>query len=829
MERELGLPEGFEQKARRLHEAWTAAAVAGADVVGDMPEPGPIALRARFWALRQVSLPTDRPESFRTGWDDWWNELMLESRGDTALISNDLAIAAEAYEELARIGRIRTTHPVVLIQALIGLADVARHHDDTETAAKIYDEAYALAVTTGSTFGRVRVLVPKGHLLRRAGAAEEMLTAFVECEREARVLGDRIYIANALVGRGEALGLLGQHDEAVKVLSEAVENFQQLGSSVGVASAAIRLADVLRMADRKDEAMPVLQLVIDLEDGPVVEAIDAADVLAELYNRRGEYAAARRTSSAAIERAREHGYPRSVAHLQMTLGHCERLSGSPGEAAELFAAALDYFQRRADDLAMSAYCLGDLALCAEDAGDLSAAVDLRLRSITSIEQMRARQTRPRFQAEYRQRFGRVYRGALRTAVVAQDPAAFVAVFEGLWGRRLAGLTGKDLKTGSDPVVIAQLLARAERNRWRRTADQELDPAERFRRVLGGAALAGALPEMFDDSIGAELAAAYSPFDPTEAQGLLTRIPDDVAALLLAPVPEQRGEIAWLARTPQGEITLGTAFLPAVANDLLDVAVSRGMKNQVVADVAPFAALVPSSISELPVGTRLQLVPLEDLWALPWSAVPAGHGMLLGEQFAVLTAPSLTVADVVRSRSQGADPKNLEIRTWIGPEVNYHRLAGLRGTATAVAGPEEALREIVATTVDAVVVVAHGRPAAALGHYLELGEEVLLTPADLFTAATPRRLGLIACWGAQVPGGGTGDPLTFATLALTRSSDVVVARVSELGDDAVSSAFVDSFLYRAMSLDWPEALRRTTAERRSDILYQWATLTILGSW
>ena len=57
----------------------------------------------------------------------------------------------------------------------------------------------------------------------------------------------------------------------------------------------------------------------------------------------------------------------------------------------------------------------------------------------------------------------------------------------------------------------------------------------------------------------------------------------------------------------------------------------------------------------------------------------------------------------------------------------------------------------------------------LGSHLELGSEVILTPAEMFALTPPKSLALLACWGARVPGQSSGDPLTLATIALARGS------------------------------------------------------------
>jgi len=49
--------------------------------------------------------------------------------------------------------------------------------------------------------------------------------------------------------------------------------------------------------------------------------------------------------------------------------------------------------------------------------------------------------------------------------------------------------------------------------------------------------------------------------------------------------------------------------------------------------------------------------------------------------------------------------------------------------------------------DAAVIAADGRPMSGLGHYLELGSDVILRPAEMFASTPPKSLGLLACWGA----------------------------------------------------------------------------------
>ena len=76
----------------------------------------------------------------------------------------------------------------------------------------------------------------------------------------------------------------------------------------------------------------------------------------------------------------------------------------------------------------------------------------------------------------------------------------------------------------------------------------------------------------------------------------------------------------------------------------------------------------------------------------------------------------------------------------------------------------------------VVIAAHGWPMPGLGHYLELGSDVILTPAEVFDSTPPKSLASWPAWGARVPGQSSGDPLTLANLRAGRrgSRQILVA-------------------------------------------------------
>ena len=65
-------------------------------------------MRARYFILR--CLPEDLPDSrlFRCTWDEWWQQLVVESTGDAALVFNDLRAAREAFGSLLAAGEAPT-------------------------------------------------------------------------------------------------------------------------------------------------------------------------------------------------------------------------------------------------------------------------------------------------------------------------------------------------------------------------------------------------------------------------------------------------------------------------------------------------------------------------------------------------------------------------------------------------------------------------------------------------------------------------------------------------------------------------------------------------
>lgn len=825
-------PEAIRLQAEALFRDWTrpAASVHGPSLQGCVSEPAPIALRARWHFLRASGPSEELRCHHRVSLEQWQREIELESDGDVALVRQQIGRARERFSELLEIA----SHPVVEVQALIGLGDAHRQSDDIEPARARYEEAAALADQVGFAFGAMRARLPLAYLVRRSGSAEPMLEIAEQCEQSARSLGDDIYVANARIAQGEALDLLGRSVEAVSVLTLALDHFVAHGNKVGIAGAGVRLIDVHRRREDAEAMLAVWPTVMGAARaiGAIQEMVDLCDLVAFAFLKRAQYQQALDACDEGIRFA-ESTYPRAIAHLQMSKGTVLREWNRPDEAIDPLLAALAYFDGRDTDGSTVSSCLALLASCAERLGDLGEAVELRLRSIDRLEVVRAGQVKPLWQNEMRRRFDDLYRGALECVVRADDPAAFAVIFESLWGRRLIGVrAGVALDPDQDPLLLAQLIALNDQAK-RKGPPQDPDPGQRRLRRLGRFAVGAALPDQYDEATAAALAAAYRPIGRDEPAALLAESDPDVALLLICEVPNRPGAIAWLTRTPGERARVGQMSLTADVMTVLDTWTSFWPRAGTAADVAPLGELIPAPLRDLPAGSRLQIVALDRLWGVPWTAIPV-LGQVLGTRYCLMSSPSLSLLSGRQGRVPAAVPEQAKVVAAIGPEVAAQNLAGLRTSSRP--GPEAgraALAAICSGSADAVVVVAHGRPTPGIGHYLELGQEVLLTPTEMLSATPPPVMALLCCWGARTTGLSTGEPLTLATVAMARGTQQILTSVSELGDSVLATSIVNDVLYEAREHPWAIALQRVLGRRyeevQSEPLINWAALTTLGAW
>jgi tetratricopeptide (TPR) repeat protein len=808
-------------------------------LVTQMPVPGSVALRGRFHFLTDTAVPAMPVEMFQVSWDVWQRQVELTTRADTALVAHDVQAAETALSEL-QATHLPGQHRLPLVDAHIGLGDAARQADRFEEAARHYDEAMAISSEDHYRFGTIRALVPVGYLTLQAGSAQQAAETFQAAARLARELDERVYLAGALTGLGETQSRLRDDAGAMESLTEALKVCEALRADVGIVNAAQHLGDLHRRRREFNDAKAVLERALEVAQraGPWIGVVNAADGLGEVHLGLGDVRGAVKHHQHAYQLSAERGYRRGQAHALNGLGRCAAAVAEWTVAARMHEAALDLY-RQLDDLPSATTALDGMARAADALHAKEQAVQTRLAAVDAIETMRSVQDRHEYQHEYRKRFAAVYSAAVRATVAADDAAGFVAVFEALAGRRLAGLL-QALPTGAaeEAQFASQMLTGAHHRPLDGGDLTDVTAAERRARLIGRLALRHGLPDTVERVLADIAAALYRPFAPDAAAPLLRRVATHTDLLLVTVLPDRDTDIAWLRAGPRASTRLGIATIPAATRDLMLTLARTGLPPDArPTDVGPLGSLLPPGIlDDLNDDVPLLVVPLGPLWALPWPALSVDDKQYLGERCALTVAPSLTLADHVRSQEQPAAPRS--VGQWRSPNIRYHQLLAYLDDARVdlddLDRATDALTAITAARHDLVVVAGHGRPIPALGHYLELTGDALLTPADLLNARTPPRLVLVACWGAHAPSVPEGDPLTLATVALTRGSLAVAATTSELADDPLATTFLNGFLHRLPTEPMPVALRETTRRflaspvYRNGYLSRWAPLITVGA-
>jgi hypothetical protein len=351
-----------------------------------------------------------------------------------------------------------------------------------------------------------------------------------------------------------------------------------------------------------------------------------------------------------------------------------------------------------------------------------------------------------------------------------------------------------------------------------------------------------LADQAETSLEDVLAAVYLP-PADEGSALLAALPDDCHVLQLLIDPQDSALARWLWRDADGIPRVGTTTLSEAATTLIALLQSDGDEraNLRLSHLARLRDLFPEQLrASLAAGDgqRLIVIPVGELWLVPWGAVPVGGQRVLGEVADYVVCPSLTVQRQLAARGAprpGLDPQPVDL--WRSPFVRQHQLASFQEDpawlVSRLRSPAQA-RERLRGGSPAMVVTGHGRPAPGLGHYLELDQDAWLVPADLIGAQPPLRLAVIACWGGAIPGRGPTDPLSLATLALAAGSREILATVGELADSALASMYVERALAGLARGPVSTALQAATrwflrdAAARGDRIHHWAPLVPLGT-
>jgi tetratricopeptide (TPR) repeat protein len=826
------------------------------DLLRGIRAPGPIALRARYRHLLD-------PEAPAGPWDaDWpvdrWDEVIrLETAGDDAVHGNDVS-QAEAVFLALRARETSASHRVLTVHAHLGFGDIGLARDDAEVAAGGYEAALTLAISDGYRFGQLRALVGLGYVTLIFHSAGAALDLFTQALALARVLGDPGYAGNAALGVAECQERLGHLDQAVGHAEQAYRDFDGIGAVMGRGNAAQRLGAMMHRQGERAAARSWLERarIAFAEAGNPMGMTNVLSGLGDLLLDEGDPDGAEQTYLESLRAAEAADLPRSRAHALQDLARVARSRADWPAAMRGFSRSLAAY-REIGELLGASNAADKLAEAYARLDQPGSVLQVRMDAVFAIEEYRATHSDERSQREYRDRFAGTYAAALAAATDCGAAAAFAVVADCLAGRRLAGLflEASRASAGSEQLTLLQeLLVRADQ-RWvtqTRPGQDVTGRRERVVRLLGAVSIKHGLAPQAEASLDDLLATVYMPPED-EGEALLAALPSGCDVLQLLVDPQDRSLLRWLWRDTAGAVQVGVTALSDDAVGLLKVLQEDSAERFSLraADLGPLAELLPPGLSAwLAVGGghRLVLIPVGALWFVPWSAVPlggvdrpAGPGerpRLLGQAAAYAVRPSLTVQRQLAGRgAPGRGPAPQRADLWRSPAVRQHNLTGfLRDPAWQVTVLPSAARarERLRMGGEVMVVTGHGRPAPGLGHYLELDRDAWLLPVDLIGAQPPRRLVLIACWGAAVPGTGPTDPLSLATLALAAGSSEILATVGELGDSELATLYMEKVLAGLAASSLPDALHAASSWLLSDPavdhepIHHWAPLVPFGT-
>ena len=813
--------------AEQLFVAWHGANPDDRAELATLPPPGAIALRCRYRHLMDtVSTGARLTPIERSLWDQ---ALLLETEGDLALVTGDFQQARSAFETLRGLAN---GHHVLLTNALIGLGDVLRGIDEVEQATAAYEAALDAAEEEGYRFGRMRALVGAGHLLLNFHTATAAQDRFTQAQELAFAVGDPLYQANAVHGVAETLDRLGNRTEAIEGFTQAYRLFSDIGSQIGRAHTAQRLGALLHRLDRIPEATEWHSLAAkDFEQlNDRVGQVNTLDGLGDLLLDQGDYDAAEIRYQESFTIAGSHRLPIARANALQNLARVARARANWTEAEHGFDAARAAYRQVGDLLGMS-NALDKLAESRVALGRNVDALRARVEAVFVIEEYRAANTEPAAQTEYRRRFARTYAEALRAAVDTNSATAFAVIADGLAGRRLAGLATAEVPevAADETALIQEMLVRADR-RWLSTQSNPMPtgmelPAgttreERRLRMLGALGLRRGLVEPAETAVETLLSGFYLP-PVDEGADLLASLPTGCHALQVLVDPVDDRLIHWLWRDDDGQNDVGTTTLSEECAALLAVLREDTMTrsdlrpNQLIALGELLPGQLRTALAEHTRG-RLLLVPVGDLWLVPWGAVPLADRVVLGACAEFVVCPSLSLQRTLQSRGS-VRPVDRPTSFWRSPLMDCHSMAALhtdpRWTFANPASASEA-KTLLGSGAHTMIIVCHGRLLSGVGHYLELDVDTWLLPADVYEARPPHRLYLITCWGAGVPGNAMTDPVSVATLALAKGSHEILATVGDFGDTEDADLFVQWVLEGlhgitvSASLAVHRAIRRT---------------------
>jgi predicted ATPase/class 3 adenylate cyclase len=252
----------------------------------------------------------------------------------------------EGREWLERaLERGASAEPRLRAQALYGVADLARHQDQTEDALAACEGALALYRESSDDAGIARALSELGYIHQCRGDTMTAARALAEALELFRRLGDLERISFTLVGLGALAHLAGDLASARANYEESLALGRRLGDPNAIATALVNLGEVVQQQGDSARAAALygesLEIYARLDHRVAIayclEQIGSLDAQAGRFERAarllGNAAALRSEIGAPIEAFNRGRYDEELAALRAKLG--ERFDPLWSEGAEL--------------------------------------------------------------------------------------------------------------------------------------------------------------------------------------------------------------------------------------------------------------------------------------------------------------------------------------------------------------------------------------------------------------------------------------------------------------------------------------------------------------
>jgi predicted ATPase/class 3 adenylate cyclase len=230
-------------------------------------------------------------------------------------------------------------------QALYGVADLARHQDQTDEALAACEEALALYAEAGDEAGSARALAQLGYVHQVRGDLEQAEETLGRALAAFRELGDDERTSFTLVGLGALAHVAGDLPRARAHYEESLELGRKLGDANATATALVNLGEVVQQQGDGTRAAAhyaeSLALYARLDHRVAIayclEQIGSLDAQAGRLERAalllGSAAALRKEIGAPLEAFNRGRYDEELASLRGRLG--ERFEALWSEGAEL--------------------------------------------------------------------------------------------------------------------------------------------------------------------------------------------------------------------------------------------------------------------------------------------------------------------------------------------------------------------------------------------------------------------------------------------------------------------------------------------------------------